>query len=78
MQNLKEGQFGFSLGRLKQEIGILEENGDTYYGEVAFEKIFEKIPLLYPLALLYKIPFVIYLAKYIYGTIAKNRGQISF
>jgi predicted DCC family thiol-disulfide oxidoreductase YuxK len=76
IQNLQEGQHGFSLDRLKREIGALEENGDIYYGEVAFEKVFEKVPLFYPLALLYKVPFTIYLAKYFYATIAKNRHLI--
>lgn len=78
MQNLKEGQFGFSLKILKQKMGVLEENGDIFYGEVAFEKVFEKIPLFYPLAFIYKIPFVIYLAKYIYTVVARNRSQIKF
>ena len=57
-------------------MGALEENGDIYYGEVAFEKVFEKVPLFYPLALLYKVPFTIYLAKYFYTTTAKNRHLI--
>ena len=46
LQSIKDGDNGFSKSRLKKEIGLLEENGDVYYGSYAFEKIFEKIHLL--------------------------------
>ena len=40
LQSIKDGDNGFSKSRLKKEIGLLEENGDVYYGSYAFEKDF--------------------------------------
>lgn len=77
MQSIDNGEYGFSSNRLKQEMGDLEEDGSIYYGAEAFEKVFEKIPFFYPIALLYKLPLVIYLADFIYKLIAKNRYRIS-
>ena len=77
MAQLQEEEFGFSKGKLKQEMGDLEEDGSIYYGAQAFEKVFEKIPIFYPIAILYKIPFVIYIADFIYKMIARNRYRLS-
>ena len=77
MQSLSDGEFGFSLERLKKEMGCVEADGKIFYGARAFEKVFEKIPLFYPVALLYKIPFIIYIAEIIYSKIAANRYLLS-
>jgi len=77
LNSLRDGEKGFSISRLKKEIGLIEENGDIYYGTYAFEKIFEKVPVFYPIAILYKIPLVIYVADFIYDKIAKNRYLLS-
>ena len=76
MQSLAEAQHGFSKTRLKNEMGVLEESGTICYGSKGFEKVFEKIPIMYPIAILYKVPFIVYLADSIYKTIAKNRKSL--
>ena len=62
--------------RLKQEMAVVDETGEVYYGADAFEVIFEKIPYFWPLALIYKIPGVIFVARYTYRKIATNRHFI--
>lgn len=77
LQKLKNGELGFDTKRLKDEIGLLEENNEIKYGANAFESIFEKIPSLYIFAILYKIPLVPFVADKIYKYIANNRYLIS-
>jgi hypothetical protein len=62
-----------SKKRLKKEMGVLEENGDICYGA----RVFEKIWIFYPISIIYKILFVVYVANYIYKKIAQNSYLIS-
>ena len=41
-------------------------------GAMRLKKIFEKIPIFYPVAILYKIPMVIYIANFVYAKVAEN------
>lgn len=77
MQSLDQGKYGFKIEQLKNEMGLLEENGQILYGAYAFESIFEKIPIFYIIALIYKFPLVSYFADKIYKLVAKNRHLIS-
>ncbi|MDA7662200.1 DUF393 domain-containing protein [Verrucomicrobia bacterium] len=62
--------------RLEREMAIIEDNGLVSYGAEAFEVVFEKIPVLWPLAIIYKIPFVIYPAKQFYIRFASIRHML--
>jgi len=59
--------------RLELEMGLKDENGEIYYGADAFEQIASRLPVLYPLAILTKVPGVIFVARYLYLLIAENR-----
>lgn len=63
--------------RLNDEMAAVEENEEIYYGADAFEQVFSKVPLFWGLAILFKIPGVIYLARFIYKNIANNRHRLS-
>ena len=61
--------------RLMLEMGLQEQDGSVYYGADAFEIIFTKLPPFWLLALLYKIPGVIFIARFIYKKFAANRNR---
>lgn len=63
--------------RLPSEMALLDEDGSIYYGSDAFEIIFHKIALCYPLAILYKIPGFHLISKYIYSKFASGRHLFS-
>ena len=63
--------------RLDLEMGAVDENNEIFYGADAFEQVFSRVPLFWPIAILMKIPGVIYLARLCYKTIAKNRNKLS-
>ena len=63
--------------RLDLEMGAVDENNEIFYGADAFEQVFSRIPLCWPIAILMKTPGVIYLARLCYKTIAKNRNKLS-
>ncbi len=54
-------------------MGLQDENGEVYYGADAFEQLSARCTMLLPFAILVKIPGVIYLARYIYGIVARDR-----
>jgi len=61
---------------LTKAMGAEDENGEQYYGADAFEQIACRCPALYPIALLMKIPGIIYIARVVYSWVAKNRGSL--
>lgn len=74
---IKTNQFGIDNGRLLDEIGGVDENSEIFYGADAFEQVFSRIFVFWPIAILMKIPFVIYIARSIYKLIALNRSRLS-
>ena len=63
--------------RINIEMGAKDENSEIYYGADAFEQVFSKIPLFWPIAILMKIPFIIYVARFFYKIIAENRHKLT-
>jgi predicted DCC family thiol-disulfide oxidoreductase YuxK len=73
ISQLHPGNSKFDLPILKSAMGLEDENGEIYYGADAFEQIASRCPTFYGLAAFMKIPGVIYVARHIYGIIARNR-----
>ncbi|WP_187329337.1 thiol-disulfide oxidoreductase DCC family protein [Halomicronema hongdechloris] len=65
------------MRRLELEMGLKDENGEVYYGADAFEQVASRLPVLYPLAILTKIPGIIFVSRYLYLLIAENRYRFS-
>jgi len=76
IMELQENDNDLDIDYLQKEMGLKDENGEIYYGADAFEQIFNRCILLIPISLLMKIPGIIYIARYIYGVIARNRIQL--
>ena len=74
---LSKSQKKFNISRLNNEIGAIDENSEIFYGADAFEQVFSKIPIFWPIAIFMKIPFIIYITRYIYKLIAKNRHKLT-
>ena len=77
ISNLNRETKGFNLDLLRQAIGLRNENGEIYYGADAFVQVSARCPALLPFNILMKIPGAIYLARYVYGIIARNRMSLS-
>jgi predicted DCC family thiol-disulfide oxidoreductase YuxK len=61
-------------GLLRQAMGLVDENGEVYYGADAFEQAGARVPLLWPYALLMKVPGLIYPARAVYAVVARRRS----
>ena len=58
-------------------MAAVEENKEIYYGADAFEQVFSKVPLFWFIAIIMKIPGAIYVSRFVYKYIAKNRQKLS-
>ncbi len=76
ISQLRDETQRFDLARLKDAMGLEDENGEIYYGADAFEQIATRCPLLLPFSLFMKIPGAVYPARYVYGIIARNRTKL--
>ena len=65
------------LQRLNNEMGAKDENSEIYYGADAFEKVFSRTPIFWPIAIIMKIPFIIYISRFFYKIIVKNRHKLT-
>lgn len=65
------------VNRLNFEMAAVEENKEIYYGADAFEQVFSKVPLFWFIAIIMKIPGAIYVSRFVYKYIAKNRQKLS-
>jgi predicted DCC family thiol-disulfide oxidoreductase YuxK len=74
---IKTNEFGLDNERLLAEMSGVDENSEVYYGADAFEQVFSRIFVFWPIAILMKVPFVIFIARAIYKWIAKNRSKLS-
>jgi predicted DCC family thiol-disulfide oxidoreductase YuxK len=61
---------------LEREMGLVDENGEVYYGADAFEALGARCPLLWPLALALKVPGAILVARPAYRSIARHRRHL--
>ena len=68
---------GINTNRLNQEIGARDENGEIYYGSDAFEQIFFRTPVFWIVNLIYKVPGVIFVSRFIYSKVARNRHMLT-
>jgi len=73
--NAKE--LGLNKERLLIEMGGVDENSEVFYGADAFEQVFSRIFLFWPIAIFMKIPFVIYISRAIYKWVAQNRSKLT-
>ena len=69
-------QIKLNLKKMKQEIHLIDKNGNIYTGYEAFKLVFKKIPLLLPIRILLFIPGSDYFGKKFYNFIAINRYKI--
>ena len=65
------------INRLNNEMGAIDENSEIYYGADAFEQVFSRIPIFWPIAIIMKIPCMIYISRFFYKIIAKNRHKLT-
>ncbi len=70
------GDLGVDQERLEHEMGVVDENGEVYYGADAFGEVFTRCPLLWPLAILWRVPGAIYVARQVYAAIAGHRRHL--
>ncbi len=68
---------GLDPERLHSEMGLVDENGEIYYGADAFEQIGARVPLLYPYALMMKLPGFAIIARRVYAWVSANRRMVS-
>jgi predicted DCC family thiol-disulfide oxidoreductase YuxK len=73
---LSAKQTEIDVGRLQHAMGVQDENGEIYYGADGFEQISSRCPALIGFSLLMKIPGCIYVARYVYNIIARNRMKL--
>lgn len=67
---------GLDHERLTREMGLEDENGEPYYGADAFAEAAVRCPLLWPFALLARVPGLIWPARWVYGKIARHRHAL--
>ena len=73
--NIENSDARFDDSRLNKEMGLAEEDGSILYGADAFEVVFHKVPIFWPIAIFLKIPSMIYFSRFIYKKFAANRYQ---
>ena len=66
-----------SKQKLHFEMGFEDEKGDIQYGGEAFEQIAHRCPILYPMAIIMKIPGVLTFSSYVYMKVATKRYRLS-
>ncbi len=76
MQDIPESNREFDRELLKKAMGLKDENGEIYYGADAFEQIFLRVPLLMPIGIFMQIPGMIYISRFVYRKVAKNRSSL--
>ena len=76
ISTLTAAQTDIDTGRLQHAMGVQDENREVYYGADGFEQITTRSPALIWFALLMKIPGFIYVARYVYRIIARNRMML--
>ncbi len=74
---IKENKFDLDIKRLDKEMGAVDENSEVFYGADAFEQVFSKVILFWPLAILMKFPLGMFFSRSIYRLIANNRSKLS-
>lgn len=70
---LESGELPVDQERLRHEMGAVDDAGVVTYGADAFDEVFVRTPLLWPLALLLRVPGVIFVARPVYRAVAKHR-----
>ncbi len=76
ISSLIPGRTAFDTSRLQHAMGVEDENGEIYYGADGFEQISSRCPGLLWFSLIMKIPGCVYLVRWIYSIIAKNRMKL--
>lgn len=70
-------KYGLIQSDLKDQIHLLDKNGEIFKGYFAIREVFRKIPLLLPLSLVTYLPFSSYFGQKIYQFVAKHRHNLS-
>lgn len=61
---------------LEREMGLVDEQGEVWYGADAFAELTVRTPLLWPLALLLRVPGMLLLARPLYRLVARHRRHL--
>jgi predicted DCC family thiol-disulfide oxidoreductase YuxK len=76
LQSMDAGRSPLDPEVLKSSMGLLDENGEVYYGADAFEQLASRCWSFLPFALLMKVPGAIYIARWVYAWVARNRRRL--